>query len=239
MATSFTSYWGNALLGIYIEWGNTAASNGTIDGTTALTCTFNLNLYAAGAVSQTGSTYFADTNLMQFYLLILNPLDQFDALADSSGETISNTMLGFDGVLVELEAKTSGDGNTDSTPMTLALKAYDQSSTIDYNNILKDINCENTLSLGQYDDTKCWLDTDTGSGKVTGGSDADWELVTKDNAVDYCIENWTIAVATDATTTTWTERCTKVQVPVTRLFETGDNATSPASNGEDVYDLDL
>ena len=179
MATSFTSYWGNALLGIYIEWGNTAVSNGTIDGTTSLTCTFNLNLYAAGAVSQTGSTYFADTNIMQFYLLILNPLDQFDALADSSNMTISNTMLGFDGVLVELEAKTSGDGNTSATPMTLEMKAYDQSNTADYNNILKDINCENTLSLGQYDDTKCWLDSDTNSGKLTNSDgDDDWKLVT-------------------------------------------------------------
>jgi len=116
---------------------------------------------------------------MQFYLLILNPLDQFDALADSSNMTISNTMLGFDGVLVELEAKTSGDGNTSATPMTLEMKAYDQSNTADYNNILKDINCENTLSLGQYDDTKCWLDSDTSSGKLTNSDgDDDWKLVT-------------------------------------------------------------
>ena len=60
-----------------------------------------------------------------------------------------------------------------------------------------------------------------------------------DNATDYCQETWTIATQTASATTTFAERCTRMQVKMDRLFITGDNPATPASSGNDSYDIDL
>ena len=49
--SSFTTYWGNALMGIYVQWENSAVAPYTYT-TADLKATFTLNLYAAGVVTE-------------------------------------------------------------------------------------------------------------------------------------------------------------------------------------------
>ena len=58
--TAFTTYWGNALLGMYVTWNHDAGGATTpTAGSSELKATFDINLYAAGVVSQAGSgAYF-------------------------------------------------------------------------------------------------------------------------------------------------------------------------------------
>lgn len=113
LATSFTSYWGNALMGIYVKWENSATSSaGTVAAGTKLKATFTLNFYAAGTTTLYGTNYLADTNPWYFYLNILNPQDQFVADVANVAE---NTKVGFDGLLVNFAtAKSAGGTGADA-----------------------------------------------------------------------------------------------------------------------------
>ena len=74
MATSFTSYWGNALMGIQVKWDNVAsATSNAVDATTKFDATIDLKLYAAGTTPQAGTGFLEDSNQIKFWLLILNP----------------------------------------------------------------------------------------------------------------------------------------------------------------------
>ena len=83
MVTSFNSYWGNALLGIYVKWENTVITNNVITAgagttivspvtpaTTKLEATFTLNLYALGTAAQADITTVNAADTMTFYMLI-------------------------------------------------------------------------------------------------------------------------------------------------------------------------
>lgn len=79
MVTSFNSYWGNALLGIYVKWDHTTAANNAITAgtgstldpaTTKLEATFELNLYALGTAAQADITSSTANDKMTFYMLI-------------------------------------------------------------------------------------------------------------------------------------------------------------------------
>ena len=133
--TSFTSYWGNALMGIFVKWerNDTAA---TVSATTKLTATFDLKLYAAGTTPQTGSGLFETTNTMKFWLLILNPLDLYDYASNTN--IVSNDMVGFDGVIANFRALVAGgDGSTDANKKTLEIEALGG----DYTQVLVDSWC--------------------------------------------------------------------------------------------------
>ena len=73
--TEFTTYFGTGLLGMWIKWSNTAATN---DATTALaddpvlTIDFDLRLYAADLTSQSGGV-LENTQTLEYYTLWTNP----------------------------------------------------------------------------------------------------------------------------------------------------------------------
>lgn len=109
--SSFTTYWGNALMGIYVQWENSAATSGTYDYTAAdLKATFTLNLYAAGVVTEASAANYLTTEdaSIYFYMLMLNPLDYFDNQADSL--VVYNDWVGFDGVKAQFSTTVAGTG---------------------------------------------------------------------------------------------------------------------------------
>ena len=67
-------------------------------------------------------------------------------------------MLGFDGVMATFQADMGTDnGTTEALKITLNIDGLNDVHA----DILDDLWCENTLSEGQYDATKCFLDEDT------------------------------------------------------------------------------
>ena len=183
LAQSFTTYWGNALMGIHVQWGNDAsATSSAVTSSTKLTAIFDLKLYAAGTTTQTGTGNFENDNTMFFYLLILNPNDIFDQAADGATNIIDNDMVGFDGVKASFECDMgTADGTTSANTITLSIDGSGDAHA----SILEDMWCQNTLSEGQYDATKCFADTDT-TIKIAGGVTTDWSVTSGVDAVDYC-----------------------------------------------------
>ena len=238
LASSFTSYWGNALMGIYVTWENSATSSAgpVTAGTTKLKATFDLNFYAAGTTTLYGTTYLADTNPWYFYLNILNPQDQFVADVANVAE---NTKLGFDGLLVNftVEKTAGGDGIAPASQNVVEFRGT--------NPTMNDMWCQNTISEGQYDVAKCFPDidstNDTGAPKSAGVQD--WTNLTEaTNALttqNYCTEFWAVAWVTDAATPAYEygTRCVKVQIIGERFFQTQDNGTPPLY--ADTHDIDL
>lgn len=76
--SSFQTFWGNALLGIYATWTHQATDTTTPTAEDKLAVTFDINLYAAGVITEAGGTYLATADAVKIYLLILNPVDRFD-----------------------------------------------------------------------------------------------------------------------------------------------------------------
>ena len=229
--TAFTTYWGNALLGMYVTWNHDAGGATTPSATAELKATFDINLYAAGVVSQAGSgAYFQSNDAVTFYLNILNPIDKFDK--DASTSIVDNELVGFDGLFMTLFATVAGDGTTSGTPWSLEIRAASDTAT----NVMVDIFCDSTLTEGQYDSSKCKDDREDFGDKVGLNGLNDW---TNDSAdgTDYCKEKWTIATKTDASTTTFYQRCVKMQIIGKRLFLTTDN-TDPA-DATNTHDIDL
>lgn len=90
-ATSFDSFWGNSLQGIFINWQNTAVADGTIDGTTTLSLTCSLYMYGALQALDTQNADVTDGSAATFYVLFKNPYDKNDydaALAEDTPRTI-------------------------------------------------------------------------------------------------------------------------------------------------------
>ena len=85
-ATSISSYWGNALQGIYITWGNTATDcAGTIAADTEMSINVDIRLY--GVLRAAESETVTSTETFVSYFLFMNPYDYYDyeqAAGDSS-----------------------------------------------------------------------------------------------------------------------------------------------------------
>ena len=106
------------------------------------------------------------------------------------------------------------NGTTEALKITLDIDGLNDVHA----DILDDLWCENTLSEGQYDATKCFLDEDTSQSKIAGGSNADWTVTSGADGANYCLEKWTIATTSAAASVAWEERCTRLQLKTTRLF---------------------
>lgn len=143
---------------------------------------------------------------MTFYLNILNPIDKFDKGVSTS--IVDNDLVGFDGLFMTLKATVAGDGTTSGTPWSLEIKADSDTAA----NVMIDIFCDSTLTEGQYDSSKCFDDTVDGGGKTGTNGVNDWTNDQADGTHNYCSEKWTIATATDASTTSYAERCVKMQI---------------------------
>ena len=106
--TSFTTTWGNALLGMWVTWkpsGYTAPS-GAVTATTKMLMDFDIKLYTVGwkgietGGSDNGSPDFTANPTVQFYVLWQNPLDLvgYTALA-TDAKVPYNDWVAYDGVV--------------------------------------------------------------------------------------------------------------------------------------------
>ena len=168
---------------------------------------------------------------MTFYLNILNPIDKFDK--GTSTSIVDNDLVGFDGLFMTLKATVGGDGSS-GTPWSLLIKADSDDAT----SVMIDIFCDSTLTEGQYDSSKCFDDEVDGGGKTGANGANDWTNDQSSGTHDYCTERWTIATKTDASTTTYAERCVKMQIIGKRLFLTTDNDPSSV-DATNTHDIDL
>ena len=70
--TSFTTYYGTGIQGMWVTWGNTAVDKaGTIDSTTTLNIDMELRLYGLSLDSGSGDVIDATSSapqVMEFYL---------------------------------------------------------------------------------------------------------------------------------------------------------------------------
>ena len=150
--SSFTTYWGNALMGIYVQWENSAATSGTYDYATAeLKATFTLNLYAAGVVTEasdatTGNYLRTEDASIYFYMLMLNPIDYFDNAATST--LVHNDWVGFDGLKAQFSTTVAGTGADTANKWTIATKAGATQASPAAASLFTDIWCANDLSEG-------------------------------------------------------------------------------------------
>ena len=167
-ANDFTTYWGNALQGIYINW---ALNNDE----TKVVATMDIRMYGVGLDSELRDTdnssgtlgWRNDGDSMYAYFLFMNPWDIDDYTADNT-KAPYNVNLPYDGMLATL---TYGTHNVaphfDNTEAT-----YD------------DIWCQNSLTDGKYATASCALDT--------ADSTADW-TATAPASGDHCDVTWTVA----------------------------------------------
>ena len=249
--SSFTTYWGNALMGIYVQWENSAVAPYTYT-TADLKATFTLNLYAAGVVTEasdatTGNYLRTEDASIYFYMLMLNPIDYFDNAADTT--LVHNDWVGFDGVKAQFSTTVAGTGVDTANKWTIATTAGATAASPAAASLFTDIWCANDLSEGQYDAAKCLSDNDlTGltNAKSTAFATAEqsWTNAEPLDATDYCIEKWAITTATSASALTVAERCVKMQVIGTRKFDTGDNLKDNAgsavtASSTNTVDIDM
>ena len=210
LATSFNSYWGNALLGIYVEW-KISEYAATPDVDTTLSAKFTLNMYAVG--DQLDASTLTDGETMNFYMLIQNPLTVFDFNASAvDGEvnpTVHNTWVPFDGMKAEFQTDVGADGATYELAKTLLITDWDLTANgagaQATANTLQDIYCTEAITDGIYDTTNCELDTvdiapKTGNANSMLGRN-DWtNAESPDLKANYCVELWTVNTYVDATT---------------------------------------
>lgn len=139
-------------------------------------------------------------------------------------------------MLMTVKAVSAGDGAAEATKWSLEFQADGDDPT----NVMDDMWCDSTLLEGQYSSTACYEDILDAGGKTgaTGTEGAnDW--TNAGSAGDnYCTETWLIATTTDSTpTTTYADRCVKMQFKGSRKFITGDN--DAAGDTTKMFDVDL
>ena len=207
-ATSFTTFFGNAVQGHYVTWGNTAVANAVIDGTTTLTFSVDARMYANSIGFDTGTLI---NSTITFYMLLLNPEDEYDfqvGLAEASPRMVHyNKFLPYDGYLASFTyTETAGTPNTfvlsDSSPR------------------FQDVYCGSSLTAGAYLDSTCFADNtdnsihndDAGTAVphtgVANGAATDW--VSTNTGAEYCTEKWIVNAAET--------RCVRVQFSGSRAF---------------------
>ena len=127
--TEVFSAWGNSLQGIFITWGNTAASSTGNTATAEMSIGLDVRLYGLGDKILTSNLADTDDDSLQVYWLIQNPHDkaEFDA-AGGIGATDMVYYNGwekgaFDGGLMTykftVENGAGGTGLTDHKEVTI------------------------------------------------------------------------------------------------------------------------
>ena len=193
--TSFMTFYGTGIQGMWITWKNTAADlTGTIDTNTKLDVDFDLRMYGVGL----DTAYFpADTNKsiyaggnqtyqMKYYLLFNNPYVDEVASNAAGGKSSKFADLAYDGVVANIAIVTAG-GSAGSTKDT-AVFDWTGSNLADSKCTGEDLaNCTDDTAASQ------WSSTTTGN---------------------QCTEIWNL---TDPHI-----RCVRVQSTGTRKFLTDD-----------------
>ena len=135
-------------------------------------------------------------------------------------------------MLMTVKATVGGDGSDDSTNIySLELLA----DSGDFTTVMDDMWCDSTLLEGQYASSACYEDTlDQGNKLGVANGNNDW---TNDatNTDNYCTETWSIATQTDSVTTSYAQRCVKMQFKGSRPFLTTDNGATT----DLMFDIDL
>jgi len=67
-ATSYDTFWGNAIQGFYINWEHSALKEGIVKADSKMTFTVDLRLYSVASVFDT-SVITAGTEELSFYIL--------------------------------------------------------------------------------------------------------------------------------------------------------------------------
>ena len=148
-----------------------------------------------------------------FYMLIQNPLDEFEFNAMTTQNKPHNDLIAYDGlVFVPTVTFTANAGTLDTT---LSLGGT---------NLVKDIKCTAATQKGKYDATNCKADDDATYGKTNNYT----QLELSTAAAGYCTEVWKIGGLS--------ERCVRAGFKVQRLFQTNDNGsgTLTAANSVDI-----
>ena len=196
--TEFTSYWGNALQGIWIKYAISAlGTDGTISTDTKMTMTFDVRMYATGyAGIETANDLITNTpdatkwktpafntqaNVV-FYMLFRNPMDvtEWNAITAGSRNEPHNDFIAYDGLLTTL--KVDYTGSTSSLDTLLVLKDPGTG-------IFTDIYCPANLTNGAYDHSTCVADTTSSGSKTTGLND----YTVSGSTTNFCTEQWQIA----------------------------------------------
>ena len=67
-ATSYDTFWGNAIQGFYINWEHTAKKDGIVTDTSEMKFTVDLRLYSVASIFDT-TVISAGTEALSFYFL--------------------------------------------------------------------------------------------------------------------------------------------------------------------------
>ena len=161
--TSFTTYYGTGILGMFVTWSNTAVDSiGTISGTTELSVDVDLRLAAANVNTVSGDAIDATssaTHNMVYYLQFLNPY-----MSATSPNTALGTLL-YDAAVADILITTTA--GTATVSRDLAVFDWDGDA-------LSDSYCtaeHSPTSVCTNDTTNDWTTTTTG---------------------DQCVEKWDI-----------------------------------------------
>ena len=214
LTTSIFSNWGNAVQGLFITWGNTAASSGTITpglgsnaATTMLEIDLDLRLYGLG--NQLEADVIAAGDVFKVYFLIQNPYDKEDYLVAKAADATAAPVhyngwvnSGFDGALITY-ALTTTDVAADS------LSADDKTMSIATATVA-DIACGTQITDNIYDSTNCV--TDLSLAKTDDY--ADFGIP----AGEHCTEKWmiyknvytTASPGSETATTGAFEKCVRI-----------------------------
>ena len=183
-------------MGMWITWGNKAASDKSVGAATELTMDVMLNLYSLNLGTDTGAAMdVASPGAKDFiyYVMFMNPYTTADT------NSADQTNVKFDALVVK-DTMTVGA----TTPNTL-VTTFKTSGTV--NGGIEDSWC------ATYNDQST-CNADANNNGVTGqANNADW----KNNGTDpdnHCVETWTLANPS--------VRCVRIEGKFKRLFLTGD-----------------
>ena len=144
----FTSYWGNAIQGMYIKWepeGYTAPQGTITAATTKMNMTFDIRMYATafnGIESDNGDAANYGVTALSgqtatFYMLIRNPLDLFEFNAMTTQNKPHNDLIAYDGLVFVPTITFTANAGTLDTSLKLG-----------GSNLVKDVRCAVGITKG-------------------------------------------------------------------------------------------
>ena len=209
-ATIFSTHWGNALQGIYIDWEAFDTNN--------IRAKLDIRMYGVGMGSQVSSSVTdlgqrADADTMLVYFNFMNPWDIDDyntGVADSSDNAkYYNVLVPFDGMVATLTYNVAGDLVTGT---------------------VKDFKCDNTITDGKYVTSSCPDDTagDDDYTDVTGVTELCKQAWTVSTTYDTAAASPTYADE---------QRCVRAELKVSRARDPATNVFISSTDGSTAYDI--
>ena len=227
--SEMTSYWGNALQGIYITWkpeGHSPPSSVIDAANTKMNMSFDIRMYSTGykgietdnGNNSNWGVAALSGGTVTFYMLIRNPLDQFTYNNLAAPQTTPhNDLIAFDGLVAVPTVTFSSTVGSQDTNLKLNAPG---------GGMILDINCAPGVTSGKYDSGNCTVDTvaaPTGKGKTNN-----YTHLEQDATNGYCAESWKIGGLS--------QRCVRAKFKTVRNFKTSDNGpgTLTSSNSADI-----